>query len=177
VIHELVALDAALGPAELEEGAHRPIADAAPQPDHAAVPAQHRVQCPGWQTHHAWCSQAGLSMAGCLPSGKESVHRCRQMHSADRRTEQLTPVRGGSAPLIRCWRHAVCCEEAEGIDCKVLGWWHKPRARTRLVKLSFADGLPKTLAVRCPPQSLADAGAVHDVMRPQTQQDRLCRIH
>ena len=51
MIHELVPLDAALGPAELEEGAHRPVADAAPQSDHAAVPAQHRVECPERQTH------------------------------------------------------------------------------------------------------------------------------
>ena len=68
-------------------------------------------------------------------------------------------------------------EEAAGIRYgKVLSSWHKPSSRARLVELPFADCLPQTLAVRSPPQSVADAGAVHDVVRPQAQQDGLHRI-
>ena len=183
MIHKLVALNAALGPAELEEGPHWPVANAAPESNHAAVSAQHRVQRPGGQTHRGWvlddwCSQAGLSAAGCLPSDlarKRVAAEPRASFFIDRQAKQLTPVRGGSGPLTRRWRRAMRCEEAAGIGIagEVLSSWHKPSSRTRLVELPFADCLPQTLAVRRPPQSVADAGAVRDVVRPQTQQDSL----
>jgi len=85
VIHELVALDAALGPAELEEGAHRPVADAAPESEHAAVPAQHWVQCPGGQTHFGWDARTSAAKGTKSESGCRTSDLARKTFSAEHR--------------------------------------------------------------------------------------------
>ena len=157
VVHELIALDAALRPAELEEGSHRSVADAAPESDHAAVPAHHRVECPGRQTRYRCGAGRRLSQGGGdegrLPTsdwawGQVSTG-LEVGQSIDRR--QMTPVRVGCAPWRCRWRHAVLpcaaggvthCKKAAGISGSVPSLWFKPSSRTCLVKLSFADGSP-----------------------------------